>query len=112
MTKLTLRVDDKFDTYLTEKAKILKMSKANFIRSLLTKKITTINDIGIQKQLENIISEIDDLNKAVHDNTNKTLLGNQLICQLLMSKYTSEELTNLVAKLQTGLGIKEEANNE
>lgn len=109
MAKLTVRLTDKIDTDITLQAKKAGISRSEFIRSALTKKsnLSSVNSmellLDLQTKLKNIALDVNELNKSIHDNTNKTLLGNQLICQLLLDKFTPEKLTKLVADLQANL---------
>lgn len=106
---ISFKGDAKIDNFINSEAKKAGISRSEFIRSALTKKsnLSSVNNIelllDLQTKLKNIALDVNELNKSIHDNTNKTLLGNQLICQLLLDKFTPEKLTKLVADLQANL---------
>lgn len=118
MAKISFRIDDKNDTFITAKAKKMGMNKSDYLRSIVIANNNTISDHkitfyeNVETQLNDILMKIKNLSKIIDFTSNNTLLGNQLICQLLMQKYSSEELTKLVANLQSGLGIKGEDSHE
>ncbi|MBB5337603.1 CopG family transcriptional regulator [Pectinatus brassicae] len=100
MARTTIRLDDAIDTAITKASKKIGLNKSEYIRMILTKTPTNISD------KINFFANINTTLEQINDNI---ILNNQLICQLLVDKYSHLEVQEIIENIKKNLEV---AKNE